>query len=106
MRVKDAVLFALTKSQLKKLATSLEITGIDLDDANQLTDALSRNPHATAEALLDYLPDSKLIEVARFVPHVGSPTRVALLAAAASDAPDSESDYRSATGQVDASTHQ
>ena len=88
MRVKDALLLALTKGQLRKIAGDLGVIDVDFGSVNDLTDVLAKDARATAEVLLAYLPDPKLIEVSRFVPAAEAPTRQALLRAAASDLPD------------------
>jgi ATP-dependent helicase HepA len=85
MRVKDAILVALTKGQLRKVATALAVTDCDLDDVNEMTEILSKHPKASAKLLLQQLPDAKLEEVMRFVPGVRTPTREALLSAAEGD---------------------
>src|SRR5260370_7553968 len=90
MRVKDAILLAMTKGQLRKAAISLSVMNCDLDDVNQMTDALSKHPQATAEFLLPQLPDAKLDDVVMFVPGRVSPTRMASLNAAMDDDADFE----------------
>jgi len=92
MRVKDAILFALTKGQLRRAAAALVVANSDLGDVNDMTEALSRHPGATAEFLLQYLPDAKLEDVMQFVPGVKTPTREALTAAAAGDGSDGDSE--------------
>src|SRR5260370_40901635 len=86
MRVKDAILLAMTKGQLRKAAISLSVMNCDLDDVNQMTDALSKHTQATAEFLLPQLPDAKLDDVVMFVPARHSPARMSLLNAAMDDA--------------------
>lgn len=88
MRVKDAVLIGLTKGQLRRLADAIGLDGVDRDSTNALTEALSKDPRATAELVLRYLPDAKLIEVSRLVGQVASPTRAALIEAALQDPAD------------------
>jgi superfamily II DNA or RNA helicase len=90
VRVKDAVLLALTKGQLRKIAVDLALTNVDISSVNNLTDVLAKDARATAEVLLAYLPDVRLIEVSRFVPAAEGPTREALIRAAAGDSSDIE----------------
>jgi ATP-dependent helicase HepA len=91
MRVKDAILLALTKGQLRKAAVRLAIDVSDVDSVNHLTEALSKNPKAGAAILLEYLPDARLEDVGRYVPIGPEPTRQALLVLAETDQDDDES---------------
>jgi superfamily II DNA or RNA helicase len=89
MRVKDAVLFCLTKGQLKRVVEHLRLPDVDVSDMIDMTEKLAKTPVATASTLLEYLPDNKLREVAAYS-GVGqeTATREALLKRALSDPPD------------------
>ena len=79
MRLKQAVLSAMDRDQLKRVSDELEIEGVDRRSREDMSAALSRKHRATSEFLLQFLSEAQVKDVCELVGMSATGRRAALI---------------------------